>query len=316
MTRNHLTEEREGALCGVPGRFFAAHAWDAERFSNQTWISEGRPFPGEGWGDRARLHAELRFDDSCRNGRNSFSVTATISQAERRGDNGSIGCHHDAIARLFPELAHLIRWHLSSAGEGPSHYVANAVYLAGDRDHYGRRAGDPSSFVDVIRFGDVPAVHRLKSAGFLAWLREIATYDKDGQAAALVPIAVAYQPREGERFSFRPKYQFCGQPPLKWYECPFDTEEEAERFARSFVEHGATFERIASDWSEGKARELDAARKVAVWPDATDAELSVEPAELKAKLEARRPALLAAFEADLRAAGLAWTPAELKAAGK
>lgn len=54
---------------------------------------------------------------------------------------------------------------------------------------------------------------------------------------------------------------------------------------------------------KGKARDLDAARVCACWPDATDAELSAPPAELRATLEARLPALLARFRAVCAAAG-------------
>ena len=56
---------------------------------------------------------------------------------------------------------------------------------------------------------------------------------------------------------------------------------------------------------EGKKRELDLARSAACWPEATDEELSVEPEELKATLQARLPALLARFRADVKAA-LGW----------
>lgn len=58
---------------------------------------------------------------------------------------------------------------------------------------------------------------------------------------------------------------------------------------------------------EGKARDLDAARRVAIWPDATDAELSAEPDELRAALAARLPALLADFRAMIDASGFAWS---------
>jgi hypothetical protein len=52
---------------------------------------------------------------------------------------------------------------------------------------------------------------------------------------------------------------------------------------------------------EGKARELDAARSAAIWPDATDAELTAP--DLEARLIARLPALMAAFRADIEAQG-------------
>lgn len=37
---------------------------------------------------------------------------------------------HDDIAKHFPELAPLLRWHLCST-DSPMHYVANALYWAG-----------------------------------------------------------------------------------------------------------------------------------------------------------------------------------------
>ena len=47
---------------------------------------------------------------------------------------------------------------------------------------------------------------------------------------------------------------------------------------------------------EGKERDLDAARRAAVWPDATDEELCQERPQLEAALKARLPALLAEFK--------------------
>lgn len=57
---------------------------------------------------------------------------------------------------------------------------------------------------------------------------------------------------------------------------------------------------------EGKPRELSAARSLAMWPDATDAELSAEPAELRRMLESRLPALVQQFRAEVTSAGFEW----------
>ena len=92
-------------------------------------------------GETFRITANVRHDDECGNGHNSFSVTGDIERKQgRRWVEESGGCIHDEIARHFPEIAHLIKWHLCST-DGPLHYVANTVYLAGDRDHYGRKEG-------------------------------------------------------------------------------------------------------------------------------------------------------------------------------
>lgn len=98
--------------------------------------------------------ATVRFDDECGNRHNSFAITGELYDRERipgeahvensKGKKrylGSCGCLHDDIAKHFPELAPLIKWHLVSS-DGPMHYVANVVYHAGDRDCNGLRKGE------------------------------------------------------------------------------------------------------------------------------------------------------------------------------
>src|SRR5262245_39920246 len=107
-------------------------------------------------GDRPGvIVAEVRFDDQCGNGHNTFAITAEIFEPPyQRGEPSKIhdpsgikcwlsacGCCHDDIAKHFPELAPLIKWHLVSS-VGPMHYLANATYLAGNRDYNGRAAGE------------------------------------------------------------------------------------------------------------------------------------------------------------------------------
>lgn len=66
---------------------------------------------------------------------------------------------------------------------------------------------------------------------------------------------------------------------------------------------------------EGKARDLDAARRSAVWPDAPDDVLMLDKHELAARLKARLPALLADFRRDVEAVcGMAWDAESAKAA--
>ena len=55
---------------------------------------------------------------------------------------------------------------------------------------------------------------------------------------------------------------------------------------------------------EGKARKLDAARRSAVWPDATDEDLTAPG--LRERLEARLPALMAEFRAAVESLGFVW----------
>lgn len=96
-----------------------------------TFVEEGRT---------RVCHLEVRWDDCCGNGHNSFAMTGAvyhttdIDVAQRNKNNdrliGRCGCVHDAIAAAFPQFAHLIKWHLSSS-DGPMHYFANAKFWAG-----------------------------------------------------------------------------------------------------------------------------------------------------------------------------------------
>ncbi len=83
-------------------------------------------------GRQYRITAKVRYDDQCGNGHNTFSITADIDEKSVYGQewrDSSGGCCHDEVAKHFPELAPLIKWHLTSS-DGPMHYVANTVYHA------------------------------------------------------------------------------------------------------------------------------------------------------------------------------------------
>jgi hypothetical protein len=302
------TPERAGSIHGVPGRFFAAHAWDAERFSTQTWKSEQRHI--DGYGDEGRISVEIRFDDNCKNGHNTFAITADITAVHgRRREWAAGGCMHDEIARVFPELAPLIQWHLTSA-DGPMHYIANAVYLASNRDHYGLAEGEPSAFDYAVKIGNSPITHRIKKS-FWEWLQRRIDPVRDPRASAEFLLqSVHHKKKAGDTYDFAPKYTFVGFNDETWHACPFDSSEEAREWAHALNDPKMTVEflKIPTQYSKGKPRELDAARNAAVWPDATDEELSVEPAELRKVLEARLPKLLADFRAAVTGAGLQWRP--------
>lgn len=92
---------------------------------NQAKSFGPRPCPS--WGEGCMIRANVRFDDQCGNGHNTFSITADISSPKCRDEGG--GCCHEEIAEAFPELAPFVKWHLVST-DGPMHYVANTVYHA------------------------------------------------------------------------------------------------------------------------------------------------------------------------------------------
>ncbi len=78
--------------------------------------------------DEGRLDVCLRYDDFCGNGQNTFSITAVLQ--DRNGREIACGCLHDEIRQHAPKYAEYIKWHLCSSN-GPLHYIANSLYLAG-----------------------------------------------------------------------------------------------------------------------------------------------------------------------------------------
>ncbi len=84
-------------------------------------------------GAAANIDVTIRYDDSCGNGHNSFSITADIIEKSVRGEWIAGGCMHEEIVKAFPELEPYIKWHLTSSDE-PMHYVANSLYFAREPD--------------------------------------------------------------------------------------------------------------------------------------------------------------------------------------
>ncbi len=280
-------------------------------FTKQVWGASREYRQGN---SRFRMQVEIRFDDECRNGYNTFAITCDIDEASGgRWREYGCGAAHEEIARVFPELAGLIKWHLC-ATDGPMHYVANTVYLAGDRDHRGRKAGEPYAWEQAIYFGNSPVSHKIGDE-FATFLKNRMRMGEDGKqyhphdAGEFRVVAIAHgDAGKPSAYQFGSKYSFAGFAD-KWHECPFDDERRALEWAAALNGSGCRFERFPTLFSEGKERDLEAARRVAVWPDATDEELSAEPEVLKAALMARLPGLIADFRADMESIGFLWEPA-------
>jgi hypothetical protein len=206
------------------------------------------PRPITGYGKGATLTAEVRYDDQCGNGHNTFSITGEVRIPGRR-DIEAGGCLHDDIARKFPELAPLIKWHLVSS-DGPLHYLANTLYHADDRDHWGLRKGEFRQHTSrgPCQAGGVAGVPCWELRLPQGQAKEVYAHDKPA------PLVLEWQP------------------------------------------NGIT--------GEGKARELDHARSSAVWPDATDEDLTAPG--LQQRLEARLPALMAEFRAAVESLGFTY----------
>ena len=296
--------DRPLAVNGVPGRLTHRTVKPGSApglWTRQRWISEARPVSGYDKG--ATLRAEIRFDDECGNGHNRFAITAEV-RVPRRRDIEAGGCLHDDIAAVFPELAPLIRWHLVST-DSPMHYVANTVYHAGDRDHYGRRAGEPCAWEYGVRFDGVPVTHRLKKSFYEFLSERMGSGD-------FAPVAIAHKENgKPGAYQFAPKYTPAGYTD-EWHKCPWHDKTQADEFCEALNTCAVEFVEIPTAWSEGKARDFDAARSCGVWPDATDEELSADPETLKAALLERLPALQAEFRADVERAGFLWSPEDYK----
>ena len=245
----------------------------------KTYLEDGRVY---------RITATARYDDECCNGHNTFAITGQID--EKRGNRWmdyAGGCIHEDIAKHFPELAPLIKWHLCGSN-GPMYYIQNTIYLAGERDCWSKLKGEEKDFDEYIIFKNFPIMFE-KEREFRDWMMK---------PGALEIIAVPHA-NEKDGYKYADKYTFSGYP-VEWYKCPFDSQRDAEEW-REAMKLGYSFKKICVGWGEGKKRELDAARSTAIWPDATDEELTAPG--LEERLQKRLPALMAEFQKTMESLG-------------
>jgi hypothetical protein len=247
-------------------------------------------------GEEYKITAEARHDDQCGNGHNTFSITGDI---RRKLGNGrwvevSCGCIHEDIKKHFPELAPLIKWHLTST-DGPMHYAANTVYHAGDRDHWGKRKGEVRQYEETMFFGTFPIADSQKPSSFRSFIKNAPNF-----AFRIIACEHNKEPN-----IYGTHYTYDGHT-TSWYEAPFRSREEAENFLLALQAYPPRFVLTPCAWGEGKARDFAAARSTAVWPEATDEQLSTGPEELTRMLEARLPALLKEFREAVESLGFVY----------
>lgn len=199
---------------------------------SQTRTLPARRFTSGQW-EGSSLTPTVRWDDQCGNGRNTFSITADIRSAMGRDEAG--GCLHAEVAELFPELAHLVCWHLCSS-DGPMHYLANTLHHA-----------------------------------------------------------LSHGPKMAHVY-FRDPANDIGHTRIKYCSIPEAEAMVAANPLYSFV----------TDEKTAKEANFAHARSTAVWPEATDEQLSLPPDELRALLIARLPALMEEMHRDITAFGFAW----------
>lgn len=258
-----IRPERAADIAGVPGRLHNVIIWPDDpklpercrgKIASQVWASESRSV--KGYGPGGMMTVTIRHDDNCKNGHETFSITADVitTESKRNNDIAAGGCMHDEIVKVFPELAHLIKWHLCST-DGPMHYIVNTTYAAGCLDYNGLLEGERRQ----IR----------SRTGELCW--RLVAIDQAGNEVEL------YQLEKNTHAETKPA-------------CPYTLE------YRPWCTVG-----------KGKARELESARSIAIWPEATDDQLKLPKAELTKLLEARLPALLADFRQAVESCGFMFT---------
>ena len=94
-----IRTETTRAIFGIDGTAQAVTTWDGcgstknpDAIASQKWTAR-RAY------DKGTLTVELRFDDSCKNGSQSFAITGEYRE---RGRLEACGCLHDDIAEAFP----------------------------------------------------------------------------------------------------------------------------------------------------------------------------------------------------------------------
>lgn len=142
-----------------------------------------------------KLVVEIRYDDQCGNGHNTFSVTGTVYRKSGTRwifDQG--GCIHDVIAEHCPELKPYLKWHLCSS-DGPMHYLANTLYHASDRDHNGLRKGETRQ-VKNSKTG-LPCWHlvAIDEEGNEHPLYALKNKEIDAEECPTTPYRLEYRPR-------------------------------------------------------------------------------------------------------------------------
>ena len=248
---------------------------------------------GEKW---RKVEANIRWDDQCGNGHNTFSITGSAWSPTnlKKDDPDTCGCIHELIAEVFPDVAHMIKYHLTSS-DGPMHYVANTLYHSSDRDCWGRKAGEPYNFETFYLIGNSPIEVKIK--------KDVMDFVMDQRGKGITSfatVAVPYVNRPGDSYDFGPKYTLEGMPAGDWYKAPFDTA-DADGLIKAFCHLAIDPDfikpvRRATAWGKGKAPDFEAARRCAVWPDATDEQL--QDAD---QLIERLPQMIGTFKADLEA---------------
>lgn len=312
MVTKMTTQETKISYKNMEGRSTII-PWPHKKTFMHQHMQFVRPYKEKGYSN-CYISVDLRFDDNCKNGHNSFSITGHVQQVGAR-DWEMGGCIHEEIEKYFPELAHLIKWHLVST-DSPMHYISNALYHAGDRDCWGRRAGEPCQWETHIQFGNFPITKQIseKLAAFIDHTIEFnkTALPSNPDRKPFEVIEIPHDKKPGDTYDYSPNYTIHSKHQTSWSGAPFRSRIEAQQFVEALKNYPYQIIKIPTAFAKGKERDLDAARRAACWPEATDEQLCLPKDELKALLEARLPPLQDDFRKAMEEVGFFWSVEEWK----
>lgn len=260
-------------------------------------------------GTKLTVTVEARFDDECGNGHNSFFLKAWAYEANKpKLDRYWRQLSGEAIAQLFPEYAHLLKWDNTST-DGPMAYLSNTLYHACDRDHNGKRAGDPVR-TDIVVAIEVKGEKHTHT---------IPVYEPNPFSSTANNFPAFWEAINNEggshkmRLFNKPTNErtvltlVCGEHSLhggtKLHPRDIDTGYAVKDSLQTVVDlwngrADLVLHAEVKEVSEGYLPDLKAARRSAVWLDATIEQLQDVDA-----LVARFPALMEEFKRDMESLG-------------
>lgn len=243
-------------------------------------------------GTPRKMIVSLRYDDSCGNGHNSFGITADIVELKNSNYIKCCRCLHTEIKEHFPELEYLIEYHGMSS-DSPLHYITNTIYHASNKDCWGRTKGEPYNFKRDLKVGDSPFTYRPEK-NLLKYIEQHGL-DRDWDEK------IIEVPHKKDPHMYSPNYTFEGLLVNEWHEAPFKDITEAKKVLEALQHPNIKIVEYPTSWGKGKEPDLEAARRCAIWPDATLEQLQNE--EL---LKARLPELVNRFKLAMESVGFTY----------
>lgn len=237
-------------------------------------------------------YCELQYNDHCENGHNTFTLTGSFWEKDRPKIDKyvfAMGSCHDTIltlaknTELFDFLKKAVKFHCVTA-DGPLHYIGNTMYHASDKDYNGYRKGEACAWKECIVFENFPFHMSGKIMNFKTFLQT-------NSMEALDIKAVPH--KKDTNYNYPDNYCFSQmeeETALKWHDCPFDSLRAAEEWKEALQNHAWKIVKVPSRFSEGKERDIETARRCAIWPDAT-----LEQLESREALEAHKIEIMEEF---------------------